>query len=78
VLTAEVQGRVLIGGLPIRARRWSCTANRAGCRRYDRCDGFYRLTTQLPDGIPPGDGWLVVLAKMVLPKFVSLEQSGHA
>jgi lysophospholipase L1-like esterase len=78
VLTSEVHGRVLLGGVPISGAIVELHGL-GGLTAAGRTDamGFYQLTANLPDGIPPGDGWLVVLAKMVLPKFISLEQSGH-
>lgn len=78
VLAAEVQGRVLIGGMPVSGALVELHGGQ-GLSAVGMTDamGFYRLTAQLPDGIPAGDGWLVVLAQMVLPKFISLEQSGH-
>jgi hypothetical protein len=79
VLTAEVHGRVLIGGVPISGAVVELHGVGGGLTAVGTTDemGFYELAAQVPDGIAPGEGWLVVLAKMVLPKFVSLERSGH-
>lgn len=74
----QVQGRVLVGGMPISgaAVELHGVMGISAAATTDAM-GFFELTAQTPDGIPVGDAILVVLAKMVLPEFVSLEKTGH-
>lgn len=78
VQTAEVRGRVVVAGMPLSGAMIELH-DLAGLSATGATDamGFYRLTPRSPDGIQPGSAWLVVLANMVLPKFISVEQSGH-
>lgn len=78
VSTAEVQGRVLLGGVPIPGAlvEFHDSHGLSAMATTDAM-GFYRLKARMPHGVSPGEGWLVVLAKMVLPPFISVEQSGH-
>ncbi len=78
VQIADVRGRVLISGMPLSGAAVELHGMR-GLTAAGTTDtmGFFQLTARSPEVIEPGAAWLVVLAKMVLPNFVSLEKSGH-
>jgi hypothetical protein len=78
VTKVQVQGRVFVAGMPISGAAVELHGIR-GLSAVGTTDamGFFKLTPKTPDEISPGESWLVILSQMVLPKFVSLETSGH-
>lgn len=76
--TVQVQGRVFVAGMPVSGAAVELHGMQ-GLAATGTTDamGFFELTPKAASDVPTGEAWLVVLAQMVLPKFVSLESSGH-